>query len=177
MAKSTIYFIGEIEYTQGELIKAASDMGWSGFSSGAVAVSIESAVTSAIKYLISKGCEVKSMIVMGVKPPTIHKIPPKTDKSPVIVEPDKIVDPTIMTIYYEDGIYSVDTTHVDDSSCWDVQLFGSSVCSQCNYNYKELCSGREIVEFGMNNLGHDVPLAVKIADRARGKEDDGAEIT
>ena len=160
------YYVGDIEYSTEEMLRAAVDMGWKGLDRRLI--NFRTTTDDAIRYFISKGHSVKTVIIGNCSGEEVPSSPLLTDKSPE--KPYVPLDPGLMKIYYENKVYTVDTTKVDDMSCWDVQLFGSMACTQCKYRASDVCMGQSIVDSGINQLGHEIPLAVKIIDRPIRKE-------
>jgi hypothetical protein len=173
MKVSKKYFIGDKEYSGFELVKTALEFGWKGTDKGINgAVQTDSAITNAVEYLkTTKQMTIRELWIHSsdpIKPPEVHMIPKLP--TPALMTPN---DNSIMTVYYMDSAYSLDTKLLGEE-CWDLQIFGNSVCIQCSDRDKpEQCCGGVSLE-GKNSLGNEIPIAKltgKRLKRENGKEE------
>uniref|UniRef100_A0A6M3XSS0 Uncharacterized protein n=1 Tax=viral metagenome TaxID=1070528 RepID=A0A6M3XSS0_9ZZZZ len=175
MTKITRYYINDTEYSGLEIVKLARDFGWKGPVEKSLAT--ETVIESAIKHLASKNMSIHTTMVVSteshpkssITPPPIRMIPK------LLALPSKPVpvNNAIMTVYYTDAIYTVDTNLLGPE-CWDIQIFGSSICAQCPYRNKTTCHGKEATLSIKNSLNNEIPIARLISIRPRrenGKEE------
>lgn len=152
------YYIVEKEYSPAEVIRLASDFG-STIKPKSIS-RIHETIMESVRYLRTKNVPVKVMMPNGDEL-VITDVPKIEDVKQIEFKNDNS-----MMVIFEDGVYEIDPAFLSEE-CWDVQLFGNPGCQKCEHKNKISCDGDFILKNGHNNIGNEIPLAKRIADRPR----------